>query len=92
MGRFGYYCGLCKMSKKGGATSVEDALMRVDERILRDCHNLYTDPKDGLVTIAKELGIELIVPRKKINVLLIGNHSAGKSSFINWLESNLLCF
>ena len=80
------------MSKKGGATSVEDALMRVDERILRDCHNLYTDPKDGLVTIAKELGIELIVPRKKINVLLIGNHSAGKSSFINWLESNLFCF
>lgn len=72
------------MSKKGGATSVEDVVMRVDERILRDCHNLYTDPKDGLVSIAREVGIELIIPRKKINILLIGNHSAGKSSFINW--------
>lgn len=72
------------MSKKGGATSVEDAIMRVDERILRDCHSLYTDSKDGLVNVAREVGIELIVPRKKINILLIGNHSAGKSSFINW--------
>ena len=23
-------------------------------------------------------------PRKKVNVMIIGNHSAGKSSFINW--------
>ena len=23
-------------------------------------------------------------PRKKVSVLIIGNHSAGKSSFINW--------
>lgn len=23
-------------------------------------------------------------PREKINVLIVGNHSAGKSSFINW--------
>lgn len=72
------------MTKKGAATSVEDAVMPVEERILRDCHNLYTDPKDGLVSIARDIGIELIVPRKKINILLIGNHSAGKSSFINW--------
>ena len=25
-----------------------------------------------------------MAPRKKITVMLIGNHSAGKSSFINW--------
>ncbi|RNA23184.1 EH domain-containing 3 [Brachionus plicatilis] len=71
------------MTRKG-ASNVEDLTMSVNERILRDVHSIYTDPKDGLVTIAKDIGIELIAPRKKINILLIGNHSAGKSSFINW--------
>lgn len=71
------------MSKKG-ASNVEDLTMSVNERILKEVHSIYTDPKDGLVVIAKDIGIELIAPRKKINILLIGNHSAGKSSFINW--------
>lgn len=71
------------MTKKG-ASNIEEITMSVNERILRDIHSIYTDPKDGLVTIAKDIGIELIAPRKKINILLIGNHSAGKSSFINW--------
>jgi len=66
------------------AAFTDDLSMSTNERILRDCHNLYTDPKDGLVLIARDVGISLLVPRKKINVLLIGNHSAGKSSFINW--------
>lgn len=70
--------------KVPSAAKMEDVMMSTNERILRDCHNLYTDPKDGLVTISRDVGVELIVPRKKINVLLIGNHSAGKSSFINW--------
>ena len=26
----------------------------------------------------------MLMPREKITVLLVGNHSAGKSSFINW--------
>jgi hypothetical protein len=51
---------------------------------LRECHTLYTDPEHGLVKIAENLGLTLLAPRKKINVILIGNHSAGKSSFINW--------
>ena len=38
----------------------------------------------GLKAIADKLGLQLLAPRKKITVLLIGNHSAGKSSFINW--------
>ncbi|KAH8042680.1 hypothetical protein HPB51_025312 [Rhipicephalus microplus] len=37
-----------------------------------------------LVKIAESLGQTLLPPRKKIVVLLIGNHSAGKSTFINW--------
>lgn len=71
-------------NKKGIAANVNDIMMSVDERILKEIHNIYTDPKDGLVMIAKDVGLELLAPRKKINVLLIGNHSAGKSSFINW--------
>ena len=38
----------------------------------------------GLINLGKEVGYPLIPPRKKITVLLLGNHSAGKSSFINW--------
>ncbi|XP_041029892.1 uncharacterized protein LOC121269374 [Carcharodon carcharias] len=56
----------------------------VNENILRECHLLYTDSKHGLLGIAKRLGIGLLAPRKKITVMLMGNHSAGKSSFINW--------
>uniref|UniRef100_A0A8C4IQY8 Si:ch211-11k18.4 n=1 Tax=Dicentrarchus labrax TaxID=13489 RepID=A0A8C4IQY8_DICLA len=55
-----------------------------DERILRDCHHLYTDPDSGLISVAESVGVKLLPPRKKITVLLMGNHSAGKSSFINW--------
>lgn len=70
--------------KAAAASSIEDNLMSINERILRDVHNLYTNSKDGLVLIAHDIGLNLLVPRKKINILLIGNHSAGKSSFINW--------
>ena len=38
----------------------------------------------GLVKTAADLDLQLLAPRKKITVILIGNHSAGKSSFINW--------
>uniref|UniRef100_A0A8D0CQ93 Si:ch211-11k18.4 n=1 Tax=Sander lucioperca TaxID=283035 RepID=A0A8D0CQ93_SANLU len=55
-----------------------------DERILRDCHQLYTDPNSGLISVAESVSVKLLPPRKKITVMLMGNHSAGKSSFINW--------
>nr|XP_020453416.1 uncharacterized protein LOC109958834 [Monopterus albus] len=55
-----------------------------DERILKDCHQLYTDSNSGLITLAESVGVTLLPPRKKITVMLMGNHSAGKSSFINW--------
>lgn len=38
----------------------------------------------GLITIAQSVGVTLLPPRKKITVMLTGNYSAGKSSFINW--------
>ncbi|KAJ8364383.1 hypothetical protein SKAU_G00132140 [Synaphobranchus kaupii] len=55
-----------------------------DERILRDCNQIYTDADSGLISIAQTVGLALLPPRKKITVMLMGNHSAGKSSFINW--------
>lgn len=56
----------------------------INETILRECHQLYTEDKNGLIQIAEDIGIHLLAPRKKITVMLIGNHSAGKSTFINW--------
>jgi GTPase SAR1 family protein len=38
----------------------------------------------GLGQMCQELQIDVKIPRKKVSVLLLGNYSAGKSSFINW--------
>uniref|UniRef100_A0A3B5PXB5 Si:ch211-11k18.4 n=2 Tax=Xiphophorus TaxID=8082 RepID=A0A3B5PXB5_XIPMA len=59
-------------------------LVSCDERILRDIHQLYTEADSGLIPVAESVGVKLLPPRKKITVMLMGNHSAGKSSFINW--------
>ncbi|CAB3369993.1 Hypothetical predicted protein [Cloeon dipterum] len=64
--------------------SAEQATLSVNERILKECHTMYTDPERGLIKLAQPLGLKLLAPRKKVTVMLIGNHSAGKSSFINW--------
>jgi len=68
----------------GKATKGSGDGQSVNERILKECHKLYADDKQGLCVIAKDIDINLLAPRKKITVMLIGNHSAGKSSFINW--------
>lgn len=73
-----------KQKQKATVNTVEQTILSPSERILKECHSLYTDPKKGLISIASTLGLTLLAPRKKITVLLIGNHSAGKSSFINW--------
>ncbi|KAG8200231.1 hypothetical protein JTE90_025008 [Oedothorax gibbosus] len=45
----------------------------------------------GLIKITSGLDVDLLPPRKKVTILLIGNHSAGKSSFINWyIEEHIL--
>ncbi|XP_041957245.1 uncharacterized protein si:dkey-98f17.5 [Alosa sapidissima] len=66
------------------ANPLESAITTPSERILKQCHNLYIDNDNGLVKIATGLGLLLLPPRKKIIVMIMGNHSAGKSSFINW--------
>ncbi|KAL7839922.1 hypothetical protein SRHO_G00265800 [Serrasalmus rhombeus] len=66
------------------ANALDTALTTPSERILRECHSLYVDDENDLVKIASSLGLRLLPPRKKIIVMIMGNHSAGKSSFINW--------
>ncbi|XP_072288648.1 uncharacterized protein [Eucyclogobius newberryi] len=66
------------------ANPLESAITTPSERILKECHSLYVDGEHGLVKIASSLGVQLLPPRKKIIVMIMGNHSAGKSSFINW--------
>eukprot|EP01029_Cantina_marsupialis_P001502 TRINITY_DN11286_c0_g1_i1.p1 TRINITY_DN11286_c0_g1~~TRINITY_DN11286_c0_g1_i1.p1 ORF type:complete len:476 (+),score=141.88 TRINITY_DN11286_c0_g1_i1:140-1567(+) len=64
----------------------------LQEKLLTDVNKCYVDPKQvhdklgetGLVDMAKELGSEFLPPRKRMTCMLIGNHSAGKSTFINW--------
>jgi len=71
-------------SRTGVSAALEQATLSINERILKECHTLYIEPDNGLIRMAQEVGLNLLAPRKKITVLLIGNHSAGKSSFINW--------
>ncbi|XP_059809332.1 uncharacterized protein LOC132382869 [Hypanus sabinus] len=66
------------------AANAECGVVSVNERVLRECHSLYSEPDTGLIDIASRLGMQLSPPRKKMTVMLMGNHSAGKSSFINW--------
>lgn len=73
-----------KVRQRTAANTADSTSVSVNEKILKECHTLYTEPENGLVKIAENLGLHLLAPRKKIIVQLIGNHSAGKSSFINW--------
>ncbi|XP_062382686.1 sarcalumenin isoform X2 [Sardina pilchardus] len=70
--------------KSRSAANADSGAVSCDERILRDCHQIYIDADSGLMAIAQSVGVTLLPPRKKITVMLMGNHSAGKSSFINW--------
>lgn len=89
-----------KSKENGVKTSPDESLgMSSTERILRRIHDLYEKGlvhPDGTEKDAGSVGILEIAadpllrltdvhkPRKKVNVMIIGNHSAGKSSFINW--------
>ncbi|XP_015907268.1 uncharacterized protein [Parasteatoda tepidariorum] len=80
-----------KVKKRSATNSADSATLTLNERILKECHDFYVDQKNGLVKIAAGLDVDLLPPRKKVTVLLLGNHSAGKSSFINWyIEEHIL--
>lgn len=73
-----------RQSKKRTAAAENDAKGEAEiESILRSVHLCYTSA-GGIEAIAADLGSKIFHPRKKATVMIVGNHSAGKSSFINW--------
>eukprot|EP00898_Chlorokybus_atmophyticus_P002725 jgi/Chlat1/3453/Chrsp23S03772 len=82
-----------RLETAAAAKDAEAAGVSVDERVLKDIADIYDKGLAGgatggvgLVGIAESpiLGVRCHRPRRKVTVMIIGNHSAGKSSFINW--------
>ncbi|ODN02378.1 Sarcalumenin [Orchesella cincta] len=71
--------------------TIDQHVLSLNEKILNEVFNIYMEKDVGLCELAKMVDVDVRVPRKKITVLLLGNHSAGKSSFINWyIEETIL--
>lgn len=63
---------------------MEKEAITVEASVLKAVFDLYSG-EDGLARRAEELGLkDMNTPSRKISVMIVGNHSAGKSSFINW--------
>ncbi|KAI3390110.1 hypothetical protein SNEBB_010151 [Seison nebaliae] len=73
-----------------GTTGEDNRL--ICEQLMSQVYNLYASREKGFLNIIHQLQLpEMGVPKKRINVLIVGNHSAGKSSFVNWyLEEYIL--
>ncbi|KAG8140367.1 hypothetical protein E2320_003063 [Naja naja] len=71
-------------SREAADRTVGGGAQSVTERVLWEAHSLYVHPCHGLVSIGEGLGLTLLPPRRRVTVMVMGNHSAGKSSFINW--------
>ncbi|KAH0786646.1 EH domain-containing protein 3-like protein [Histomonas meleagridis] len=60
------------------------------ESVLEEVASIYTHEKYGLLeisslpSISKILKRKIFQPEKKVIVLIVGGHSTGKSSFVNW--------
>ncbi len=52
-----------------------------EDAVLHEVNETY---HETLCKVGLAVGMDILPPRKKLSVLVIGNHSAGKSSFINW--------
>ncbi|XP_022696578.1 uncharacterized protein LOC111264729 isoform X2 [Varroa jacobsoni] len=59
--------------------------LSLEDRVVALSQQMYRVPEKGLLDIYRQLNLpNLEIPERKINVLLVGNHSSGKSTFINW--------
>lgn len=75
---------------KKGEINTGSAVLSKSERVLEEISTIYTKEEFGLLAmskepyIAKQLKRKIFLPLKKVLVLIVGGHSAGKSSFVNW--------
>ncbi|KAF6254967.1 sarcaleumin-like protein [Scenedesmus sp. NREL 46B-D3] len=83
-----------------GTSGPGDVIASASEQVLKRINELYAAGLSagapgaiGLKGIADALGLakQIRKPRKKISVMIVGNHSAGKSSFINWYIGERVC-
>mmetsp|Transcript_32486 Transcript_32486/g.24005 ORF Transcript_32486/g.24005 Transcript_32486/m.24005 type:complete len:112 (-) Transcript_32486:819-1154(-) len=65
-----------QLYSKGGQRSAHDESEVGLERIAKDLYRLSKRRHKELLNV--------VAPEKKLVVMIMGNHSAGKSSFINW--------
>ncbi|GLI64132.1 hypothetical protein VaNZ11_007313 [Volvox africanus] len=80
------------VKRQNGKSAMEEVMSGATERVLKQITELYETGLGGgpgsmgLKSIAESplLGLQMRKPRKKISIMIVGNHSAGKSSFINW--------
>ncbi|KAJ3327053.1 hypothetical protein HDU76_012407 [Blyttiomyces sp. JEL0837] len=77
-------------SRPTSSSSLEDVIGKpdVNQIILDAVSSIYTISASsdhvGLCELATRYGVEVVAPKRKIWILLTGNHSSGKSSQINW--------
>jgi len=84
---------------KKATTSKEMEAAETNQKILQEVKKLYNKNGNphrsiaqvfilsGLMELFNKLGTPCQRPREMVTVMIIGNHSAGKSSFINWFET-----
>lgn len=83
---------------KKATTSKEIEAAETNQKILQEVKKLYNKNGNshtrasffilsGLMELFNKLGTPCQRPREMVTVMIIGNHSAGKSSFINWFEA-----
>ena len=44
-----------KVRQRGAANTADSATLTVNEKILRECHNLYTDPENGMDDFLRDM-------------------------------------
>lgn len=79
-------------AKSAAGPSPSTASMNIEEQVLQKIFRLYKNPSKvnaacgavGIEDMSLHVGKKLLHPSRRCRVLLVGNHSAGKSSFINW--------
>ena len=46
-----------KVRARGAANPADSATLSVNERILKECHGLYTDPENGKISFTLKTGL-----------------------------------